>query len=70
MENDALKPEPTDKSVNCTICYYNCIVGQTYIDSVPVQFYPLCCVADADGYHHVSCRHYLMLMSGELPSSE
>ena len=50
MENDALKPEPTYKSVNCTTCYYNCIVGQTYIDSVPVPFYPLCCVMDADGY--------------------
>ena len=50
MENDALKPEPTYKSVNCTTCYYNCIVGQTYIDSVPVPFYPLCCVTDADDY--------------------
>ena len=32
MENDALKPEPTykNKSVKCTTCYYNCIVGQTY----------------------------------------
>ena len=49
MENDELKPEPTFKSVSCTTCYYNCIVGQTYIDSVPVQFYPLCCVTDADG---------------------
>ena len=50
MENDALKPEPTYKSVNYTTCYYNCIVGQTYIDSVPVPFYPFCCVTDADGY--------------------
>ena len=50
MENDALKPEPTYKSVNCTTCYYNCIVGQMYIDSVPVRFYPLCCVTDADSY--------------------
>ena len=50
MENDALKPEPTYKSFNCTTCSYNCIVGQTYIDSVPVPFYPLCCVTDADGY--------------------
>ena len=49
MENHALKPEPTYKSVNCTTCYYICIVGQTYIDSVPVPFYPLCCVTDADG---------------------
>ena len=43
MENHALKPEPTYKSVNCTTCYYNCIVGQTYIDSVPVPF-TLCAV--------------------------
>ena len=43
------KPEPTYKSVNCTTCYYICIVGQTYIDSVPVPFYHLCCVTDADG---------------------
>ena len=50
MENDALKPEPTYKSVNCTTCYYNCIVGQTYIDSVIVSFYPLCCVTDVDCY--------------------
>ena len=28
MENDALKPEPAYKSVNCTTCYSNCIVGQ------------------------------------------
>ena len=33
MENDALKPEPTYKSVNCTTCYYNFIVGQTYWQS-------------------------------------
>ena len=50
MENDALKPEPTYKSVNCTTSYYNCIVGQTYIDSVTVSFYPLCCVTDVDCY--------------------
>ena len=50
MENHALKPEPTYNSVNCTPCYHNCIVGQTYIESVPVSFYPLCCVTDADGY--------------------
>ena len=52
MENDELKPEPTYKRVNCATCYYNCIVGQTYIDSVPVAFYPLRCVTDADGYRH------------------
>ena len=51
MENDALKPGPTYKRFKtCTTCYYNCIVGQTNIDSVPVPFYPLCCVTDADGY--------------------
>ena len=33
---------------NHALLYY--IVGQTYIDSVPVPFYPLCCVTDADGY--------------------
>ena len=33
--------EPTYKSVNCTTCYYNSIVGQMYIDSVPVPFCPL-----------------------------
>ena len=54
MENDALKPEPTHKRFNCTTCYYNCIVGQTYIDSVPVPFYPLCCVTDANGYRPTS----------------
>ena len=32
------------------LLYYNFIVGQTYIDSVPVPFYHLCCVTDADGY--------------------
>ena len=50
MEIEALKPQPTYKSVNCTTCYYNCIVGQTYIDSVPVPFYPLCCVTDVVCY--------------------
>ena len=65
-----LKPEPTYKSVNCTTCYYNCIVGQTYIDSVPVPFYPLCCVTDADGYRS-SCLLSTQLDVDEwLPSSE
>ena len=64
MENDALKPELTFKSVNCTTCYYNCIVGQTYIDSVTVSFYPLCCVTDVDCYrpsvyrqHNLKLKH-------------
>ena len=46
MENDALKPEPTYKALIVQLV----IVSQTYIDSLPVPFYPLFCVTEADGY--------------------
>ena len=55
MENHALKPEPTYKSVNCTTCYYN-ILSVRHILTVCPHRFTLCAVSDADGYRPACLR--------------